>query len=258
MTSTTDEDKPWDPGLYEDHHSFVWKAALDVVKLLEPRAGERVLDLGCGTGQLTSEIAAAGASVLGIDHSPDMIAKARANYPTLRFEEADASDYHPAERFDAVFSNAALHWVGKARATAACIHEALREGGRFVAEFGGKGNVGAIHGALHDAIQAAGYRPIEETSLLYFPSIGEYAGVLEDAGLPVTYAILFDRPTRLSAGEAGVRTWITMFADRFLAVVPEADREAVLRTVEDRLRPTLYRDGAWHADYRRLRVVAWK
>ena len=229
-------------------------------RVLKPRQGasRRFLDLGCGTGQLTHDIAASGASVLGIDHSPTMVAKARANYPALRFEEADASDYHPDERFDAVFSNAALHWIGKPRATAACIHHALRSGGRFVAEFGGKGNVGAVYGALRAAILAAGHRPLDESALLYFPSLAEYAGVLEEAGLSVTYAILFDRPTRLSAGEDGLRTWITMFADPFLGVVPEGARDAVLRAVEGRLRPTLHHEGAWHADYRRLRVVARK
>jgi hypothetical protein len=141
---------------------------------------------------------------------------------------------------------------------AARIFEALREGGRFVAELGGKGNVRAIHAALEDAIRGSGRAPVPESSLLYFPSVAEYARVLEDAGLEVSYAILFDRPTLLADGEQGLRNWIAMFADRFIAVVPENEREPILARVEQQLRPRLYYDGAWHADYRRLRVVAKK
>jgi trans-aconitate methyltransferase len=249
-------EKPWDPELYEGQHSFVWKAAHDLLTLLGPRPGERILDLGCGTGQLTHEIAASGALVWGIDKSAAMIATARRHYPEIRFEEMDAAELRLDRRFHAVFSNAALHWMTRAADVATSVHEVLAVGGRFVAEMGGKGNVGAIYDALAEAIRGAGHTPVPQDSLLYFPSLGEHASLLERAGLRVAYATHFDRPTRLEGGEAGMRNWIAMFADRFLGVVPEAERDAVLGEVERRLRPHLYRDGAWHADYVRLRIVA--
>jgi trans-aconitate methyltransferase len=251
-------EKPWDPGLYDGRHSFVWKAAADLIGLLAPRRGETILDLGCGTGHLTRAIADAGAVVWGLDHSTPMIEEARRTYPDLRFEIADGHDFHLGTPFDAVFSNAALHWMRCPDAVIACVHEALRPGGRFVMEMGGKGNVGAVHGALEAAIRRRGHEPLAESDLLYFPSVGEYATRLEARGFRVTHALHFDRPTRLEGGDAGLRNWIAMFADRFLARAPEGDREAVLQDAEAHLRPTLHHDGAWWADYRRLRVVAIK
>src|SRR5690242_15677096 len=123
----------WDAALYDDKHAFVWKQAASLLELLAPQPGERVLDLGCGTGQL----AAAGAEVVGLDHSPAMVEQARRLYPQLRFELGDARRFAFAKPFDAVFSNAALHWVREPEAAIACIRDALKPGGRFVAEFGG-------------------------------------------------------------------------------------------------------------------------
>jgi trans-aconitate methyltransferase len=254
----SDPVKPWDPARYDGQHSFVWSLAADLIELLAPRPGERILDLGCGTGHLTRQIAAQGANVLGIDASAAMIEEARRAYPELRFLQADAMDFHLDERFDAVFSNAALHWMTRPADVVACVREALVPGGRFVFEMGGKGNVGGIYGALADAIRAAGLVPLEESSLLYFPSLGEYARLLEGQGFRVNQALHFDRPTPLQGGDTGLRNWTLMFADRFLAVVPEPQRDAVLEEVERRLGATLLRDGVWHADYVRLRAVATK
>jgi trans-aconitate methyltransferase len=251
-------DKPWDPSLYEEKHSFVWKAAQDLLAQLAPRKGERILDLGCGTGQLTSEIASSGAEVWGIDKSPAMIEQARKNYPGIHFEVADGAELHFDTPFQAVFSNAALHWMTRPTEVAVRVRDALSPGGRFVAEMGGKGNVHGIHSALARAVRRAGQVPVAESSLLYFPSLGEYARVLENAGLRVTYAVHFDRPTRLEGGEQGLRNWVRMFADRFIAVVPEPARETVLQEVENELRSKLYHSAAWHADYVRLRVTAVK
>jgi trans-aconitate methyltransferase len=253
----TDTDKPWDPSLYESKHSFVWKAAQDMLALLAPRKGERILDLGCGPGQLTSAIAETGADVLGIDNSPAMIEQAGKNYPRLHFELADGATFRADPPVDAVFSNAALHWMTRPTEVAARVFAALKPGGRFVAELGGKGNVHGIHSAIARAVRKAGHMAVAESSLLYFPSLGEYARVLENAGLRVTYAVHFDRPTRLEGDENGLRNWIRMFADRFLSAVPDPDKqEEVLREVETELRPRLYHSGAWHADYVRLRVTA--
>ena len=132
-------EKTWNTALYDGKNAFVWKYGRGVVELLAPKPGERILDLGCGTGHLTNQIGAAGAEVIGLDKSQPMIEEARRLYPDLRFEIADATDFHLAQPFDAVFSNAAIHWMKDQTAVARCIWEALRQGGRFVAEFGGKG-----------------------------------------------------------------------------------------------------------------------
>lgn len=131
----------WDPGEYDSAHHYVTDYGRGLVDLLAPQLGERVLDLGCGTGHLTQQIAEQGGLVAGIDSSAEMIAQARQNYPKLRFELVDATKYRTQESFDAVFSNAALHWIRPPDAVAASIAAALKPGGRFVAEFGGRGTL---------------------------------------------------------------------------------------------------------------------
>src|SRR5206468_2153174 len=126
---------------YDDKHSFVWKYGKEVLDLLAPREGERILDVGCGTAHLTNQIASRGARVVGLDKSSAMIERARALYPELQLEVADATDFHFDEPFDAVFSNAAIHWMKDQDAVARAVFNALKPGGRFVAEFGGKGNI---------------------------------------------------------------------------------------------------------------------
>jgi trans-aconitate 2-methyltransferase len=245
----------WDSDLYDQKHSFVWKYGESALELLAPRPGERILDLGCGTGHLTAKIAAAGATVHGIDASPAMIEQARQSYPHLHFELADARTFSAAERFDAVFSNAVLHWVKEQVQVIAAVCGALRPGGRFVAELGGKGNVRTIAAALREASRALLGEPVDHP--WYYPSVAEYATLLERGGLEVTFAVLFDRPTPLE-GEGGMRHWVEMFGKSFQERVPAERRDEFLRQVEERTRPTLYCDGQWYADYRRLRVVAQK
>ncbi len=249
----------WNPGQYERSYSFVWKHGEDLIELLAPQAGERILDLGCGTGQLTAAIAKRGAQVLGIDSSPDMVQQARANYPDLRFEVADASAFRTSEPFDAVFSNAALHWMTKAAAVAAAIAGALRPGGRFVAELGGKGNVERLSKAAIGVIEELTHSPVRDhLGLWYFPSVAEYATLLESQGLEVRYAVLFDRPTPLEGGENGLRDWLQMFLGRVTQKLPADAGAKFIERLEERLRPELFREGTWVMDYRRLRVVAVK
>ncbi|HLG13066.1 MAG TPA: methyltransferase domain-containing protein [Blastocatellia bacterium] len=250
--------KQWDPAGYDGKSSFVWKLATDVIELLSPEPGERILDLGCGTGHLTQAIAARGAKVVGLDVSPAMIDSARRNYPDLRFELGDGTDFHFDEPFDAVFSNAAIHWMRGPARVVDCISRALKRRGRFVAEFGGRGNLARLHGAIRDSVTRAGYQVSEEASFRFYPSVGEYAALLEGRGFEVTFACLFDRPTPLEGGENGLRNWMGVFADSYVASVPAGAREGVIRDVEAALRPELYRDGAWRADYRRIRVAAVK
>jgi trans-aconitate methyltransferase len=236
----------WDAGLYDQTHSYVWQYGADLLPLLNPRPNERILDAGCGTGQLTAKIAESGAHVDGIDHSPDMIGKARAEFPKLRFDVADLTSFAVDDPYDAVFSNAVLHWVRDADAAARCLAAALKPRGRLVAEFGGLHNCAAVSAA------ASTPHP------WYFPSIAEYGAVLERAGLELRQAWLFPRPTKMDDSVNGLRDWIRMFGAHWVNPVPEADREAWFQRVEAGARPALYRDGYWFIDYWRLRVVAVK
>lgn len=248
----------WDAELYDNKHFFVSQFGIDVVKLLAPQNGEYILDLGCGTGYLTHNIAISGAEVIGVDNALNMIEQARKNYPNLKFEVADGTDLRFTEQFDAIFSNAVLHWIKEPEKVISGIWRGLKPGGRFVAEFGGKGNVKAIVTAICNAIQAAGYPVNEALNHSYFPSIGEYGTLLEQQGLQLTFATLFARPTPLEDGEQGIRNWIKMFRNNFLTVFPAEDQVKILVDVENQLRPHLYRNGTWFADYKRIRVMAIK
>lgn len=243
----------WNAANYDNAHSYVWTMAADLIDLLAPQTGERVLDVGCGTGHLTAEIARGGARVVGLDASAEMVAKARENYPEIEFRVGNAADFAVEAPFDAVFSNATLHWVKDARAAAGCIFRALRPGGRLVAEFGGAGNVRTIMLAIADALKEVEAPSFDELSPWYYPSISEYGAVLEGTGLELISARLFDRPTPV---EAGLRNWVEQYGSVFLGAVGPEKRERFLSAVEERARRALFKDGKWVADYRRLRIVA--
>jgi trans-aconitate 2-methyltransferase len=231
----------WDAARYQARHSYVFAHGEDLLDMLAPRRGERILDLGCGSGQLTAKIAESGAEVIGLDRSPEMIAEARRNFPALTFTVADAANFTIDAPADAVFSNAALHWVKDAEGAAKSIAHALRSGGRFVAEMGGKGNIQGILAVLREV---AG--PVETP--WYFPSVGEYTSLLERHGFEIEFATLFDRPTRVE-GEDGLEDWLRMFA---ASMITDQQISEMVRP----LRPKMYRDGGWVLDYRRLRVIA--
>jgi len=243
----------WDPALYDGRHSFVYKAGAGLIDLLAPQAGERILDLGCGTGPLAAELAKRGCHVIGMDLSAEMVREARRNYPDLDFRVADATSFTVDEPVDAVFSNAVLHWVRPPEEAARAIAAALRPGGRFVAEFGGRGCVAQVIAAVNQAMAGT-----DLARQWYFPSVGEYAPILEARGFEVRFASLFDRPTPLEEGFQGLRNWLRMFAGAVLNPLDEARREEVLADVERRLQGTLWKEDGWVVDYRRIRVVAVK
>jgi trans-aconitate methyltransferase len=187
-----------------------------------------------------------------------MIARAREAYPHLRFEVARGEAFALEAPVDAVFSSAALHWMSPPEAVAACVLRALKPGGRFVAEMGGRGNTATIVSAIYRALDEEGIPSERAHNPWYFPSIGEYASLLERAGFEVASMQLFDRPTPLDDCPNGPADWVRMFGGDFLQAVPPARRDRVLARINELTRPSLYRDGKWMADYRRLRFVAVK
>jgi trans-aconitate methyltransferase len=241
----------WNATLYEDQHAFVWQYGASLIDLLAPQPGESILDLGCGTGQLTEQIAKTGAAVHGIDADAAMIGKAQQNYPDLHFAQADARNFQVETPVDAVFSNAVLHWVKEPDSVIQCIHQALKPRGRFVAEFGGKGNVQSIEQALRHAHPSY-------ISPWYFPSVAEYATRLEQQGFEVVLATLCDRPTPLEDAGAGLANWLRMFANGLLDQLMPDQQTQIIQSVEHQLRHTQYQEGIWSVDYRRLRVWAIK
>lgn len=253
MTESNRDGDQWDPDTYDGSHSFVSEYGKDLLEWLDAKPDERILDVGCGTGRLTAEIAGSGAEVIGIDQSEAMIEQAQSSHSNCSFVRADATEFDPDESFDAVFSNAALHWISEQDTVLESIRNALRPGGRFVAELGGADNVRLIVDALETELRERGY---EVANPWYFPSIGEYAPRLEAHGFEVRSARLFDRPTELENGDDGLANWLEMFSEEFFQSVPTDEQDEIIAAVEDELRPTLFRDGSWIADYRRLRFAA--
>lgn len=283
----------WNAAEYDAKHKFVYEKAKGLVDLLAPKPGEWILDLGCGTGALTAEIAARGAEVLGVDRSEEMIAQARKKFPALRFEVMDARELRfgtengrppfaaqgrqkadPTGRadgtkrgepgFDAVFSNAVLHWIPEADEVIANVARVLkpacagRPGGRFVAEFGGKGNIQKLVAGFHRALATLNLESPEAVGPWFYPSLAEYSGMLERHGLEVRQASLFERPTVLEEGERGLESWIRVFRKTFVEKMGEENASRWIGEVERQCRAELFRDGSWVLDYRRLRIAAWK
>jgi trans-aconitate methyltransferase len=245
----------WNADLYKEKHAFVFNYGNSVVEWLQPKAGENILDLGCGTGELTAQIAESGAKVKGIDASASMIASAKSHYPAIDFEVADGTTFSLNQTFDAVFSNATLHWIRQKEKVLDRIWHHLKPGGRLVLEMGGKGNVADITGALSKAMEEKGY---EFKPFWYFPSPGEYTSLLEEYGFRVNQLNYFDRETELADPENGIVEWLQMFGAHYLEAIPEADRLPVLKTAQESLRATNFRDGKWYTKYVRLRVKAEK
>ncbi|MBT9315429.1 class I SAM-dependent methyltransferase [Leptothoe spongobia] len=244
--------QPWDTDRYQNQHSFVWHYGTALMDLLNPQPGEQILDLGCGTGQLTQALAETGAAVHGLDADVAMVATAQEKYPHLSFAVADARNFQVTQSVDSIFSNAVLHWVKPPEQAVQAIANALKPGGKFVAEFGGKGNVQKIVQAVETIRQRTNLSP------WYFPSISEYTHLLESHGLEVTFAALIERPTPLNDGEQGLSNWLKMFGSSLFTGLSTDDTNAILHGVEDLLRPQLYDGNQWHADYRRLRLIAVK
>jgi SAM-dependent methyltransferase len=242
----------WDPLAYERNGSFVHALAGGVLEWLNAQPGEYVLDLGCGNGQLTQRISDSGAHVLGVDASAEMVTAARERGIEAEQASAEALPFLDGT-FDAVFSNAVLHWVRDQDAMMRQVHRVLKPGGRFVAEMGGHGNVAAIHVALTAVLDRHGFGD-RERGVNYYPTTNSYTERLERNGFIVEKMALIPRPTKLP--ESGMEGWLRTFRRGVLEGLPEDTREAVIKESVELLTPALRDEtGTWIADYVRFRFV---
>ena len=250
---TTGSTHAWNPALYAAHASFVPALGAQVLDLLAPKAGEHILDLGCGDGVLTEKLVAAGATVIGIDADKAMVAAAQDKGLDARVMNARALSFDGA--FDAVFSNAALHWVGAPQQVTAGVVRALKPGGRYVGEFGGHGNIAAIRTALRAVLKAHHFR-VDPAETSYYPTAEAFRAVLEHAGFSVQFCEIIPRPTPIPSG---MSAWLNTFRGGFIdaAGVPPEKRGQIIEDVRALLRPILADDaGNWIADYVRIRFAA--
>lgn len=241
----------WNSETYDKHARFVSDLGMPVLELLAPKPGEHILDLGCGDGVLTRKLFDLGCRVVGLDSSPDFVASARKL--GLEVVEQNASGMEFVQRFDAVFSNAALHWMKDADVVIGNVARALRPQGRFVAEMGGRNCVATVRSALIDELDCRGYDG-QAASPWYFPSAEDYGGRLTAAGFEIRYIALIPRPTPLQGDVMG---WLNTFSGCFTAALPQAERAGYLERVRERIKPHLCdASGQWTLDYTRLRFEA--
>ncbi|EEC45129.1 predicted protein [Phaeodactylum tricornutum CCAP 1055/1] len=255
-----DADAPtqeWDVDRYQGQHSFVWKLGSSLLELIQVSDGQRILDVGCGSGELTQALShlAKNLVVTGMDADPDMVAKARQQFPSCDFFQGDMRNFEVPEPVDVLFSNAALHWIPAKDAgrAVACMAKALRPGGQLVVEFGGKGNVERVVQSTLQVLQLPA-----STTPWNFPSISEYTTLLEENGMEVSAATLFDRPVVLKDGEAGLSNWLRMFGSTFFKGQSDEEIDSILVQINDLLRSELFNGTDWTVDYRRIRIVAKK
>ena len=247
----------WNADAYKQNFTFVHQYGISVMGLIDFQNAATAIDLGCGNGVLSAAMKEKGLIVTGLDASAEQLDIARKNYPDIPFMVADATCFTLEEPVDVVFSNAVFHWIDRNRQKdmLACVSRALRKGGQFVFEFGGYGNNALIHAALAETFAGFG---LDYANPFYFPSVGEYAPLVEQAGFLIETALLFDRLTELK-GPDGLYDWINMFVKvPFEAIGDEDTKEQIKQKAVASLRPKLYIDGKWYADYVRLRMKAIK
>ena len=246
----------WNTDLYDDSQQFVSEYGKDLISFIPNKNGQKILDLGCGTGDLTNQINESfKCDIIGIDYSPEMIQKARLKYPKLHFSICDACTMPFADEFDVIFSNAVFHWIPNQDELHRSIYNALKYAGIMICEFGGYKNIEKISNAFGRVIKQYGDN---YDSPFYFPKVEEHTKVLEKSGLKIEKIYEYDRPTILPNGELGLRQWISQFFSSHLNKYDVTVQEEILIAVENDLQVDMFKDNNWIADYRRIRVIAYK
>jgi trans-aconitate methyltransferase len=241
----------WNPQTYSQNARFVSDLGEPLLQLLDPRANERILDLGCGDGALTEKIAAHGSFVIGVDASAAQVLAAQQSGLLVAVMDGQRLSFKP--RFDAVFSNAALHWMREPEKVIEGVANCLKPSGRFVGEFGGKGNVEIIRAALHAPLRKRDIDP-SMVDPWYYPSTEEYTRLLNKFAFTVESIELIPRPTKLPGD---ILAWLEVFAQPFFKALVDSERRKYLEEVRNELAPPLQQpDGTWLADYVRLRFKA--
>ena len=244
----------WDPKGYDEHAHYVYKLGEPLIALLSPVEGEKILDLGCGHGELSLRICELGCEITGVDLSPEMVEAAKEN--GINAILADARKLSFDNEFDGIITNAAIHWMSDINNVLESCYNALKVGGRFVGEFGGEGNVGKIISATSKYFES--HPELGEFAMpWYFPSVDEFSYELENTGFFIEYIELIDRPTPLPTG---IKGWLITYYHGLMAPFTEKQKEALLNDLSELLRPDLYNEDSatWHADYVRLRFKAQK
>jgi len=241
----------WNADIYNKNADFVPELGKTIMNILAPLPKEDVLDIGCGDGILTKKIQDIGANITGIDNSANLLEKAKSI--GIKTHQADAQNFNLNQKFDAIFTNAALHWVSDNYSVIKCVKKHLKPQGRFVGEFGGHGNVAAIITAISAVLKQRdnSYKPQHPW---FFPTAEEYSNMLEENGFKVNTSVLAPRPTLL---KTGIKGWLNTFANPFLVGIDKSEHNDIINQIEDLLRPSLMdKNGNWTADYVRIRFSA--
>ena len=246
----------WNSTLYDQKHDFVAKYGEGLLTFLPENPAQAILDLGCGTGTLTAQLAARGSRVIGVDSARPMVERARVQYPELTFEVCDALALPFEGEFDVVFSNAVFHWIADHDTLLENVKKALKPGGQLICEFGGAGNIAVVEQAFNRACEEMGLAV--RAPRFNFPTPEEFSARLARHGLTPVNVYDYDRPTPLKDGEQGLANWMRQFFAGQLEALPERTGQALLARAEELARPELWDGDHWIADYRRLRAVAQK
>ncbi|MDY4173518.1 MAG: class I SAM-dependent methyltransferase [Evtepia sp.] len=242
----------WDAKLYNDSQNFVAEYGKDLLEFV-PAGTNKILDLGCGTGTLTRQLAERCHDVLGMDASDAMIQTAQKSYPQLKFAVADALELSDAQEWDIIFSNAVFHWISDHNLLLQKIHRALKPKGKLICEFGAHGNISIIENGFHCALQEIG---MEYRSKFNFPTVEDFEDLLHQNGFVIEQIYDYDRPTPLKDGDQGLYHWAIQFFQSDLEKLSPEQKDIVLDGMKHKLRSKLWNGTCWVADYRRLRVVA--
>lgn len=243
----------WDSSLYDKNHSFVSQYGCELLKYLPQNKQQKILDLGCGTGDLSYELSKLCQKVVGIDASPQMISLAREKFPNLDFRVCEGLSMTFKDEFDVVFSNAVFHWISNHNLLLENIAKALKSAGILICEFGALGNIESIENAFKLALGRQGFA---YTMKLNFPDADSFSKLLKQNHFEIIELSKFDRPTPLENNEEGLRIWLKQFFNSQLDELPLQIQEKIFEEVETLTKDKLYHNRVWILDYKRLRVIA--